>query len=442
MKSRKSTQAKEWSKDARRVNMGKVYYSLYDRMLHASKLREAFKRVKSKRGAAGIDGQTIDDFAASLEENLTILARELREKSYKPLPVRRVEIPKARGGVRELGIPAVRDRVVQQVMLSILQPIFEEDFHPSSYGYRPGKSQHQAIAKATMFIRQYEMEWVVDMDLSKCFDSLEHDIIIKAFRRRVTDGSILRLLKMFLKSGVMIGGEWHKSEKGSPQGGVISPLIANVYLDSFDQFMKARNHRIVRYADDILIFTRSKSAAKNAQKQASRYLKKELKLTVNKEKTHIVHSSEGVKFLGVEIYGKYTKIQDDKIDKFKDKVKKITRRNSPVNLEKVIGELNPVSRGFANYFKIANCSTEFRRLMQWTRRRLRAKQFALWKTPKRLHRRLRQLGYRREFKSPKMRSWRSSASKYASFALPNEYFEKLGLYDLTAVQTGIFVSVT
>lgn len=418
--------------------MGKVYYSLYDRILHSDKLREAFKRVKSKRGAAGIDGQKIDDFAETLEENVTILARELREKSYKPLPVRRVEIPKANGGVRELGIPAVRDRVVQQVLLSILQPIFEENFHPSSYGYRPGKSQHQAIAKATMFVRQYEMEWVVNMDLSKCFDTLDHDIIIMAFRKRVTDGSILRLLRMFLESGVMIGGEWHRSEKGSPQGGVISPLIANVYLDAFDQFMKSRNHRIVRYADDILIFTRSKSAAKNARKQASRYLRKELKLTVNKEKTHIVHCSEGVKFLGVEIYGKYTKIQDDKIDKFKDKVKKITRRNSPVNLEKVIKELNPMTRGFANYFKIANCNKEFKRLMKWTRRRLRAKQFALWKTPERLHRRLRQLGYRREFKSPKMRAWRTSASKYASFALPNECFEKMGLFDLEAVQTGIF----
>ena len=421
--------------------MSKVYYTLYDRMLSAKRLHQSFQRVRANKGAAGIDGQTIESFGAKLEENVDMLIRELREKSYRPQPVRRVEIPKPQGGVRKLGIPAVRDRVVQQALLEILQPIFEENFHPSSYGYRPRRSQHQAIAKATMFIRQYDMNWVVDMDLTKCFDSLEHTIIIQSFRRRVTDGSILRLVQMFLKSGVMIGNEWHKSTEGSPQGGVISPLIANVYLDAFDQFMKGRNHRIVRYADDILIFTRSKSAAENARKQATRCLKKELKLTVNKEKTHVIHSRDGVRFLGVVIYTKYTGIQDDKVDRFKDKVKKITRRNSPVNLRKVIDDLNPVSRGFANYFKIANCKKEFMRTMQWIRRRLRAKQFALWKTPKRLHRRLRQLGYSQEFKAPKMQSWRSAASKYASFALPNEYFEMLGLFDLTTVQTGISVSV-
>lgn len=422
--------------------MVKVYYSLYDRMLHESKMREAFKRVKSKKGVAGIDGQTVEDFAENVGEKIAILVRELREKSYRPLPVKRVEIPKAGGGKRKLGIPAVRDRVVQQRLLEILQPIFEEDFHPSSYGYRPGRSQHQAIAKAAMFIRRYEMKWVVDMDLSKCFDTLDHTIIVKSFRKRVTDGSILRLLQMFLESGVMIGNELHKSHEGSPQGGVISPFIANVYLNAFDQFMKGRNHRIVRYADDILIFKRSRKAAENAQKQANWYLEKELKLRVNREKTHIVHSYRGVKFLSVEIHSRYTKIRKDKIDGFKDKVKKITRRNSPVNLGKVISDLNPVVRGFANYYRIANCKIEFERLMKGLRRRLRAKQLALWKKPKRLHRRLRQLGYQGEFPAIKMCSWRNAASKLVSYALPNEYFMDLGLFDLAAVQTGISVSIT
>lgn len=422
--------------------MVKVYYSLYDRMLHESKMVEAFKRVKSNKGAAGIDGQTVEDFAENVGENIAMLVRELKEKSYKPLPVKRVEIPKAGGGKRKLGIPTVRDRVVQQRLLEILQPIFEEDFHPSSYGYRPGRSQHQAIAKATMFIRRYEMKWVVDMDLSKCFDTLDHTIIIKAFRKRVTDGSILRLLQMFLESGVMVGNELHESHEGSPQGGVVSPFIANVYLDAFDRFMRGRNHRIVRYADDILIFKRSRKGAENAQKQANRYLEKELKLKVNREKTHIVHSYQGVKFLSVEIHSRYTKIRKDKIDGFKNKVKKITRRNSPVNLEKVISDLNPMVRGFANYFRIANCKMEYARLMSWLRRRLRAKQLALWKRPKRLHRRLRQLGYQDEFPAIKMSSWRNAACKSACLALPNEFFSKLGLFDLTAVQTGISVSVT
>lgn len=217
-------------------------------------------------------------------------------------------------------------------------------------------------------------------------------------------------------------------------------MIANVYLDAFDQFMRSRRHRIVRYADDILIFTRSKSAAENGRKQATRYLEGKLKLTVNQQKTHIVHSSEGVKFLGVVIRTGFTGIQEKKIREFKEKVKKITRRNSPVNLEKVIADLNPLIRGYANYFRIANCKKVFDRLSRWVRRRLRAKQLALWKKPKRVLRRLRQLGYQSEFKAIKMSSWRNAASPQASFAIPNKYLMALGLFDLCSVQTGIPVS--
>ncbi|MBI4681963.1 MAG: group II intron reverse transcriptase/maturase [Nitrospirae bacterium] len=421
--------------------MTRVYYSLYDRMISEERLHKAFLKVKTAKGAAGVDGQTIEDFACDLQKNLEMLLKELRGKSYRPQPVKRVEIPKAGGGKRKLGIPSVRDRVVQQALLEILQPIYDPEFHPSSYGYRPGRSCHQAIAKATMFIRNYERQWVVDMDLTKCFDTLDHDIIIEAFRKRVTDGSILKLLRMFLQSGVMTEEGWQASTEGSPQGGVISPLVANVYLDAFDQYMKSRKQRIVRYADDTLIFTRSKSAAENALKQATRYLEGKLKLTVNQQKTHIVHSSEGVKFLGVVIRTGFTGIQDKKIRAFKEKVKKITRRNSPVNLGKVIADLNPLVRGFANYFRIANCKEVFKELSGWVRRRLRAKQLALWKKPTRLHRRLRQLGYRGEFKAIKMNSWRNAASPLASFAIPNKYLRELGLFDLCSVHTGIPVSV-
>lgn len=226
--------------------MARIYYSLYDRMLHEKRLLQAFAKVKSNKGAAGIDGQSVADFAEHLPEEIARLVRELKDKSYRPQPVRRVEIPKSDGTPRQLGIPAVRDRVVQQALLDILQPIFDPDFHPSSYGYRPGRSCHQAIAKASLFIRRYRRRWVVDMDLSRCFDTLDHDLIIRQFRRRVTDGSILGLLRLFLQSGIMMEDGWQASEQGSPQGGVISPLIANVYLDAFDQQMKDRGHRIVR----------------------------------------------------------------------------------------------------------------------------------------------------------------------------------------------------
>ena len=416
--------------------MAGIYYSLYDRMLQEQRLFRAFVKVKSNKGAAGIDGQSVTDFAEHLPEEIARLAYELKEKSYRPMPVRRVEIPKPDGGVRALGIPAVRDRVVQQALLDILQPIFDPDFHPSSYGYRPGRSCHQAIAKASLFIRRYRRRWVVDMDLSRCFDTLNHDLIIQGFRRKVTDGSILGLLRMFLQSGIMVNGDWQASRLGSPQGGVISPLIANVYLDAFDQYMKSRGHRIVRYADDILILSGSKRGAENAFSVARSYLEKELRLTVNERKSRIVHSREGVHYLGVIIESQYTRIQPDKMGQFKQKVRSITRRNSPVNLEKVIADLNPLLRGYANYFRIANCRNQFRELASWIRRRLRAKQLKLWKRPKRLHRRLRQLGYQGDFKAIKMNSWRNAASPLANYAIPNSWLWELGLFELSRVETG------
>lgn len=285
-------------------------------------------------------------------------------------------------------------------------------------------------------MRKYDRQWVVDMDLSKCFDLLDHQLIIKSIQRRVTDGSILKLINQFLKSGVMIGKSWEASRVGSPQGGVISPLIANIYLDAFDQEMKKRQHRIVRYADDILILCNTEIAAENALTQATQILEKDLKLTVNKKKTHIAHSDNGVKFLGVEIGSQYTRIQKSKLQGFKVKVKKLTKRNGGRNLSEVIKQLNPVVRGFVNYFSIANCKRELKLLAGWIRRRLRAVQLKLWKKPSRLHRRLKQLKYKPPFKFIKMNSWRNSKSPLSSYAMPNSWFEALGLYQIENVNTG------
>ncbi|ACN15732.1 LtrA [Desulforapulum autotrophicum HRM2] len=204
--------------------MVKIYYSLYDRMLSYINLENAFKKVKASKGAAGIDGQTIGNFDKSREKNLSILINELKAKQYRTQPVKRVEIPKPGGAIRKLGIPTVRDRVVQQVLREILEPIFDPGFHPSSYGYRPGRSCHHAISKAQLFIREYGFKWVVDMDLSKCFDTLDHEIILKSIRKRVTDGSILNLVRMFLTRGVMENGNWQASTEGSPQGGLCKAL--------------------------------------------------------------------------------------------------------------------------------------------------------------------------------------------------------------------------
>jgi group II intron reverse transcriptase/maturase len=416
------------------------YYSLYGQLLSMRRLYQAFKHVKRNRGAAGVDGQSLAAFEANLEVELSCLLSELKEKRYRAQPVRRVTIAKDDGGERQLGIPTVRDRVVQQAVRSLIEPIFDPDFHPSSYGYRPGRSGHHAIGKATLFIRRYRREWVVDMDLSKCFDTLNHDLIIRQFRRRITDGSVLSLLRQFLESGVMVGHQFEKTDLGSPQGGVISPLIANVYLDAFDQFMKARGHRIVRYADDILILCCSKAGAENALKVAQGYLEEALKLTVNATKTHIAHSDDGIKFLGVVIHTDYTHIQDKKVLKLKEKLKALTKRNRGTGLADTIRELNPVLRGFANYFRVAHCARILKQVMGWLRRRLRCLQLKQWKKPSRLHRRLKQLGYRPPFKSIKMNSWHNAASPLAHQSIPNAYLhQELGLMDLTQVRTGISV---
>lgn len=418
----------------------RVYYSLYGRLLSKERLYKGFKKVWKAKGAAGIDKQSLSDFASNLSDNLDRLVSELKTKQYNPQPVRRVEIPKEGGGVRLLGIPTVRDRVVQQTLNDLLTPIYEEQFHPSSFGYRPHRSCHDAINKATMLIRRYGLEHVVDMDLSKCFDKLDHEIIVKSIQKRVTDGSVLELIAQFLKSGVMVEGYWQQTELGSPQGGVISPLIANIYLDAFDQGMRKRGHRIVRYADDILIFCRSRAGAENAQVQATKILEKELKLTVNQSKSHIAHSNEGVKFLGVEIGSRYTRIQPKKLEGFKEKLKQMTKRNGGKPLSEVIKALNPILIGFSQYFRIANSSREYAKIARWLRRRLRCIQLKLWKKPARLHRRLKQLGYKPPFRFIQMNSWRNSLSPLANLAMPNQWFNDLGLVNLEHVKTGYVFS--
>jgi len=427
-------------RDETQSEVKRIYYTLYGRLLEPKALVEAFRKVKRSKGAPGIDGQSIDECESDLGAELRKLRDELQDKSYCPLPVRRVEIPKPDGGVRKLGIPAVRDRVVQQMMLDILQPIFEPYFHPSSYGYRPARGCHHAIGKAQLYIRRYDMPYVVDMDLSKCFDRLDHELIIRQVRTRVTDGSIEKLLRQFLESGVMESGVLHETKEGSPQGGVISPLLANIYLDAFDQFTMRRGYRIVRYADDILIFAFSYKGAQRRMNEAVRFLEEELKLKVNREKTELTNAVEGIKFLGVVIHSEYTLVQKKKVKAFKAKLKKATRRNSPVNLTKVIADINPLLRGYAYYFRVANCKGELEKLMRWVRHRLRAKQMQLWKKPERLHSQLRRMGYKGSFAKIKMQGWRNSSCALSHMAMPNAWLAELGLFDMTSVETGYSVS--
>jgi len=415
----------------------KKWYSLVDKVYAIDNLIKAFKAVKGNKGAPGIDRETIENFEANMEANIVNLNYELKTETYEPISVRRVYIDKDDGTKRPLGIPTVRDRVVQQALKNILEPIFEPTFHPSSYGYRPMRSCQKAIAKAERFMNKYGLEHVVDMDLSKCFDTLDHEIIIKSVNEKVSDSRILKLVGKFLNAGTMENGIFDESDIGCPQGAVISPLLMNIYLDYFDKAMMEKGIRIVRYADDILIFAKSKKLAGKYLALAIHILEKDLKLKVNETKTHIADASQGVAFLGFIIREKWVFIHPKRIEGFKDKIRRLTPRNHGMNIEQMLRKLNPVIRGWANYFRIANCKGLFEELFSWIKRRLRMKKMKEWKSYKSLHKALRRRGYKGEFKKISMVRWRNSNCALIHMALPNTWFKEIKLVHLSDIQVGV-----
>lgn len=415
----------------------KKYYSLIDKIYNKNNILQAFKLVKKNKGAPGIDGETIQDFESLIDNKINEIHCELKNGTYKPSPVRRTYIEKDDGSRRPLGIPTVKDRIVQQAVRNIIEPIFEIDFHPSSYGYRPKRSCQMAVAKAEEFANRWGLQYVVDMDLSKCFDTLNHELILDSVNERISDGKVLKIIRAFLESGILEDGAFSETTIGSPQGGVISPLLMNIYMDKFDQEMKSRNIRIVRYADDILIFAKTKSEAGKNRAMATNILEQELKLTVNASKTHITSIVEGIPYLGFIIKRKYISIQPKRIKKLKDKIRKLTPRNTGLNLEYLIGKLNLILRGWCNYFRIANCKDIFAKIAAWIRRRLRMKQMKEWKSYKSLHKTLRKRGYKGEFQKIAMNKWRNSASPLISMALPNAWFDEIKLFDMSKVETAV-----
>lgn len=415
----------------------KKWYSLIDKIYRKENLTEAFRRVKANNGAPGIDGETVGDYANELLKNTELLHEKLKTETYEPSPVRRVEIQKPDGGVRLLGVPTVKDRVVQQAIVNVIEPIFDETFHPSNYGYRRGRSQQEAVAKAERFMNRYELTDVVDMDLSKCFDTLDHEIIMDTVAEQISDGKVLKLIRKFLKSGVMNHGTFTATEIGSCQGGVISPLLSNIYLNKFDQKMMSKGIRIVRYADDILIFAKGRQQAGNYMSYATKVLEEELKLTVNQKKTKLTSVREGVEFLGFVIREKYLCVNPKRIKRFKDKVKRITKRNSGRAMEVIIRELNPILRGWMNYFRVANIKGLTRDLMQWIRRRLRMVKMAQWKTYKKMHKEMRKRGIKGTGEKMDVKRWKNSNIHIIHQLLPNKYFENLGLIDMHKYEVGL-----
>lgn len=308
------------------------WYSLYDKVYALPNLRQAWEQVQGNGGAAGCDGQTVEQFAARAEENLERLHQALREKRYRPQAVRRVEIPKSGGGTRPLGIPTVRDRIVQQALLQVLTPIFEQQFSPRSHGFRPGRGCETALDVVDRALR-YGYEWVVDADISKFFDSVDHELLLERMNEQIADGSVLKLVRAFLKSGVLMGsGELEPTELGTPQGGPLSPLLANIYLHSFDEALVKAGLGLVRYADDFVIFAKSSEAAGEALELARQELAG-LKLRLHPEKTRIAAIDEGFEFLGYRYVrdrqGRVQKVVSRKARrKFRERIRELTPRHS------------------------------------------------------------------------------------------------------------------
>jgi RNA-directed DNA polymerase len=419
----------------------RVWYSLYDKIYAKSNLEKAFSHVKKNKGAPGVDKVTIKMYEQKLEDNLEVLQQKLKSKTYRPKPVRRKMIEKDNGKMRPLGIPTVEDRIVQAAMRNILEPIFEEDFLPCSYGFRPGISAHMALDKVTEHL-EAGYHYVIDADLQSYFDTIPHDKLEQQIRKRVTDGSVIRLIHQFLRAGVLEGELYQDTPEGAPQGGVLSPLLSNIYLHQLDQLMTDRGHRIVRFADDFIILCKSQKGAERVMKGVKIFLEEELGLTVNQEKTKVVYSEEEpFTFLGFEFKGIIRRIDPKKEAKFKKRVKEITRRNQTVNINTLIGEkLNSYLRGWANYFRHGNVKTKFKTWDSWIRRRLRMIQLRSWKKVKNLHRPLRKKGWREEnLRGIRMFAWRSSKSPMVHAALDNKFFSELGLVNLESVYNELYL---
>jgi len=338
-------------------------------------MRKAYQAVRKNRGAAGIDKVSIKMFEANLEENLTALMRDLKKGNFIPKPLRRVYIPKGKSKLRPLGIPAVRDRIAQEVLRSLLSPIFERQFHDASYGFRPGRNCHMAIERILELHRQgYKV--ILDSDIKGFFDNIPHRRIMKAVADEVADGNILRLVEKFLKAGVMENGVFKPTTVGTPQGGVASPLLANIVLNHLDWRLHEAGHLFVRYADDFVVLCQNREQAEEALNFVKHVLEDELGLQLSEEKTCVTTYGKGYAFLGFHISSSSRKMRPKSVEKFKDKIRELTCRKH--NLEsRVIEKLNQVIRGTANYFAtgFSTCKALFSRLDSWIRMRLRCMKF-------------------------------------------------------------------
>lgn len=410
---------------------------LLEDVLERNNMLEAMYRVIRNKGSYGIDGMKTDELREHVKKTWATVKTKLLEGKYNPSPVRRVEIPKPDGGVRSLGIPTVQDRMIQQAIAQVLSKLYEPTFSESSFGFRPNRDVKNAIKQSETYINQ-GYKWVIDMDLEKFFDKVNHNILMGKLEKKIKDKRLLKLIRKYLESGVLINGIKVSSEEGTPQGGPLSPLLANIMLDDVDKELEKRGHKFCRYADDCNIYVKSKRAGLRVMDSITRIIENELKLKVNKDKSAVDIVSKR-KFLGFSFYFvkgvAKIRIHEKSIKRFKEKVKSITNRNRGISMDLRLLKLNDSIKGWINYFGIANAKRKLLELDKWIRRRLRACIWKQWKKIRTRYRNLVKLGIDNwkawEYANTRKGHWKISGSPILSKSLHNKYLESIGFVSLT-----------
>jgi RNA-directed DNA polymerase len=406
---------------------------LMEEVCQRDNLIRAYERVRANKGAPGVDGLTVDDLFPWVVKHKQELIGSLLDGSYVPQPVRGVEIPKPGGGVRQLGIPTVIDRLVQQAILQVLDPLLDPTFSSSSFGFRPGRGAHQALAQAREYVAEGRVI-VVDMDLEKFFDRVNHDILMARLARRIADKRLLRIVRRFLEAGLMQDGVCVARHEGTPQGGPLSPLLANLLLDDLDKELERRGHRFCRYADDCNIYVQSKEAGGRVMASVTRFLEDVLHLRVNREKSAVAYIEER-KFLGHRLLGGgRLGIAPKSLERAKERIREISRRNRGISLDRMIGELNSFLSGWVTYFRHAACRSHLAELDGWIRRKLRCVRLKQCKRTKPIVDFLTRQGVppRNAWLTALSGKgwWRLAGSPAATQAMGNRWFESLGLVNL------------
>ena len=414
---------------------GKANAELWERVWERQNLLAALKRVERNGGAAGMDGMPVEELRAYLKEHWLEIREALNQQTYQPRPVRRVEIPKPDGGVRLLGIPTVLDRLLQQAISQVLTPLYEPLFSNHSYGFRPGRSAHQAIKQAQEYV-QAGYEWVVDIDLEKFFDRVNHDKLMARVARVVKDKRVLKLIRAYLNSGVMVNGVVLDTDEGTPQGGPLSPLLSNIMLDDLDKELEKRGHKFVRYADDCNIYVQTRRAGERVMESVKTFLEKKLKLKVNPKKSKVDRATR-VKFLGFSFYKRkgevLIRVANRSLERFREKLRRLTKRTRSGKLEDIIQEINQYTMGWMGYYRQANTPSVFEGLDSWIRRRMRQMVWKRWKRGTTRYRNLVKMGvpkWRAQEGAGGKSPWHMSKSPVINEALSNARWRNAGLKSL------------